>query len=452
MAVAQLNAHETDYLYEEIFTRQVYLRHGVTLRDGDCIFDVGANIGLFTLFAHQVCRCPSVYAFEPNPAVADLLAANAAWYAPQTRIFRCGLSDTAKTSTLTFFPGFSLLSGFYADAVTEKALVKTFMTNQQKAGRSDMEEIMALGDALLDQRFAAQSLTVPVRRLSTVMAAAHIDSIDLLKINVEKSELDVLRGIQDGDWAKIRQIVLEVDRQEHLPAITALLHEHGYELAIEQDVRLQNTPLCYVYAIRPSPDRRLIRAQGDTAHLRALPEVIDPVLSASRLRAFLQRQLPDYMIPSVFAFLDALPLTPNGKIDRRALPAPESSRPELQEATVAPWTALEETVAGIWADVLGLPHVGLDDNFFDLGGHSLKATQAISRLRGALQIDLPLRALFETPTVAGLAAVIAATQRRDAGQPDLSSTLRALEALSDEEAQRLLAGEYPSQRFGGRHA
>ena len=101
-AVAHLNKHETDYLYEEIFKRQVYLRHGVTIQDGDCIFDVGANIGLFMLFAHQVCLRPKVYAFEPNPAVFEMLAANASLYAPDASVFPCGLSDATKTPHLLF--------------------------------------------------------------------------------------------------------------------------------------------------------------------------------------------------------------------------------------------------------------------------------------------------------------------------------------------------------------
>ena len=325
------------------------------------------------------------------------------------------------------------------------------MTNQQKAGMSEMAELIAQGDDLLDQRFASQSFTAQLRTLSSVIEEEHIVSIDLLKINVEKSELDVLRGIEESDWAKIKQLVLEVDTQENLPVIIALLDRHGYEFAVEQDVLLENTQLCYVYAIRPSKGRRLISEQGEPTHIRSLPGFHDSLLSVSELRSFLQEQLPDYMVPSAFVFLDALPLTPNGKIDRSALPVPDQGRPELQETMVAPRTAVEEAVAGIWADVLGLKHVGIYDNFFDLGGHSLKATQAISRVRDALHIDLPLRALFEAPTVASLAVVITETQMRAVGEADLTGLLRELEALSDEEAQRLLAGESTPRRIGDRH-
>jgi acyl carrier protein len=126
----------------------------------------------------------------------------------------------------------------------------------------------------------------------------------------------------------------------------------------------------------------------------------------SELRNYLQAKLPDYMVPSALVFLDFLPLTPNGKIDRRALPRPDQSRPELEDEFVAPRTPTEELLAEKWSEVLKVERVGVHDNFFALGGHSLLATQVISRLREAFGIALPLRSLFERPTVAGLAEQI----------------------------------------------
>jgi amino acid adenylation domain-containing protein len=126
------------------------------------------------------------------------------------------------------------------------------------------------------------------------------------------------------------------------------------------------------------------------------------------LRSFLQEKLPDYMVPSSFVLLDALPLTPTGKVDRRALPAPGTTRPELKEDFVAPRTPIEEILAGIWAEVLGIEPVGIHDNFWELGGHSLLATQIISRLRDALKVELSLNSLFAFPTLAELATHIQA--------------------------------------------
>lgn len=133
--------------------------------------------------------------------------------------------------------------------------------------------------------------------------------------------------------------------------------------------------------------------------------------TGAELRSFLRQKLPEYMTPSVFVELDALPLTPNGKVDRRALPAPDSMRSELAGTWVAPRTLVEEALAGIFSKVLGAAQVSIHDSFFDLGGHSLLATQALSRVREAFQVELPLRSLFEAPTVAGLAERVEAAMR-----------------------------------------
>jgi acyl carrier protein len=137
-----------------------------------------------------------------------------------------------------------------------------------------------------------------------------------------------------------------------------------------------------------------------------VPESQDKAPSYSELRDFLKKQLPEYMVPSSFIELEGVPLTANGKVDRRALPAPDKSRPELAAAFIAPRTPVEEQLAGIWAEVLRVEQVGIHDHFFELGGHSLLATQVVSRVRHAFQVELPLRCLFETPTVAGLAESI----------------------------------------------
>jgi amino acid adenylation domain-containing protein len=134
-------------------------------------------------------------------------------------------------------------------------------------------------------------------------------------------------------------------------------------------------------------------------------------LGVGELRGYLKERLPEYMVPTAYVFLDSLPLTPNGKLDRRALPAPDAARPELEETLTAPRTVTEERLAALFAQVLGLKEVGIYDNFFDLGGHSLLATQVVSRVREAFQVEVPLDTLFEAPTVEGLAESIDAHLR-----------------------------------------
>ena len=126
----------------------------------------------------------------------------------------------------------------------------------------------------------------------------------------------------------------------------------------------------------------------------------DAAPGAAELRDWLGRELPNYMTPSAFVALDSLPLTENGKLDRKALPEPEAV---AEREPIAPRTSAEEIVAGVWAETLSLERVGVEENFFELGGHSLLATQVVTRVRQYFGVDLPLRAIFESPTVAGLA-------------------------------------------------
>ena len=136
-----------------------------------------------------------------------------------------------------------------------------------------------------------------------------------------------------------------------------------------------------------------------------------------------------------------MPLTPNGKVDRRALPAPDRTKPELEESFIAPRTPIEEMLAGIWAEVLRVERVGVHDNFFELGGYSLLATQVISRVIAVVGVDLPPRTLFESPTVADMAGSVAQILAQNVGQEDIEHMLAELEAPSSEQGQRLLANE-----------
>jgi amino acid adenylation domain-containing protein len=137
----------------------------------------------------------------------------------------------------------------------------------------------------------------------------------------------------------------------------------------------------------------------------------DASLSVAELRAYLQMKLPAYMVPGAFVTLSELPLTPNGKLDRKRLPAPDTSVREVMPELAEPRSPSEELVASVWRQVLGVKRVGSDENFFELGGHSLLATQVASRVRKVFGIEIELRQLFERPTVAGLARHIEASRR-----------------------------------------
>jgi amino acid adenylation domain-containing protein len=159
------------------------------------------------------------------------------------------------------------------------------------------------------------------------------------------------------------------------------------------------------------------------------------------LRSFLKEKLPDYMVPAAFVVLDEWPMTPSGKVDRKALPAPDGAGRTSNDTFVAPSNPIEQHLAEIWSELLGATQVGVHDDFFELGGHSLLATQLVSRLRDTFQVELPLRQLFEMPTVAGVAQLIIKSQFEQADSDDISDLLSELDQLSDDEVQRMLADE-----------
>jgi len=138
-------------------------------------------------------------------------------------------------------------------------------------------------------------------------------------------------------------------------------------------------------------------------------------LGARELRDFLGNELPEYMVPAAFVTLESFPLNSNGKVDRRALPEPQAVTSDLDETHVAPSTPQEEILVDMWSQLLGIDRIGVHDNFFELGGHSLMATQLVSRVREAFEVDLRVRAVFENPTVAELAAAITAAGRAGSG-------------------------------------
>ena len=160
--------------------------------------------------------------------------------------------------------------------------------------------------------------------------------------------------------------------------------------------------------------------------------------TVSELRVFLKKNLPDYMVPSAFVMLDTIPLTPNGKLDRQALPEPDKLRPRLDTSYAAPTIPAEEQLAEIWSQILALDRVGVHDNFFDLGGHSLAATRVMSQVIKTFQLELPLQSLFQSPTVAEMAAVIAEHQGKKLDKKELNRILTEMELLSDTEASRLV--------------
>ncbi len=222
---------------------------------------------------------------------------------------------------------------------------------------------------------------------------------------------------RDDNQVKVRGYRIELSEVE----VTMTKHPLVREAIViaTDDVSGNKSLVAYIVADRQpgGSDQPAAQATGNDEFAQSLPSVTEgePERLVAQIRDYLRVSLPEHMMPAAFLVLDEIPLTPNGKVDRGALPLPERAFRSLERDYQPPRDPTEELLANIWAQVLGVERVGINHNFFELGGHSLLATQIISRVRRALRVDVPLRALFESPTVAGLAQHLAALRRVEAG-------------------------------------
>lgn len=438
LMVIHRNKGETDFLYEEIFQEQVYLRNGIRLERGDCIFDVGANIGLFSLFVGRACEDSIIYAFEPIPPLFEILRANAALHGLNVKPFECGLAAESKTETFTYYPHCTILSGRFADEAEEREVVKSFMHSTDQAGADESSE--RLVDEMLEDRLTTESFACRLTTISNVIRENNVERIDLLKIDAEKSEVDVLAGIEDVDWQKIRQLIVEVhDVEGRLDNITSLLKRRGYRVTVEQDRSLEATNLSSIYAVR--------EFEGSTGACETRDELpieqhwASPNALIADLRGFLKSKLPEYMAASSFVLLDAMPLTPNGKVDRQALPIPDGGQSNTDRPYIAPRSPVEQELAQLWSGLLGIERVGIHDHFFEMGGHSLLLTQLGLRIRKAFRVSLPLRALFDAPTLHDMASAVVSGQIEQLDRAKFDDLIKKLKQLSPSEMSEQLQAE-----------
>ena len=383
MVIAHANRGETEFLYDEVFVKRDYLQHGVVVPEDACVFDVGANIGMFSLLVGSIAPSARVFAFEPMPAVFALLQANAELYGLRATLFDCGLAAEAGTASFTYFPHNSILSGTFANPEDETAAIRAMLAADLDGNGTSPDLI----DDLLRERTASEPVVRPMRTLSDVIDEHGVERIDLLKIDVETSESDVLAGIEAADWPKIQQLVVEVhERSERLDRIVNLLRGHGFLVAAEEG--------------NPGSGLAIVHAHRDklaSADSPADPGWQSPSRLRTDLRTLLKAKLPEYMVPASITLLEKLPLSPNGKLDRKALPPPDEAR-SLEEYTAAR-TPVEEAVVEIWSELLGAERVGIRDSFFDLGGHSILLAQTAARIRDRFHVDVSLRTMFQGPTI-----------------------------------------------------
>ena len=252
LEIVHLNQYETDYLYQEIFRDQCYLRHGIRLHHGDTIIDIGANIGMFSVFVMSRCRDAAIYAFEPSPVVYELLRANCEAYGTNVHAFECGVSDKAGMAEFTFYEKSSVFSGFHSDAGEDREAIEAVVRNTLRDEMDAGEPLEGYVGELTADRLRRQTYQCRLISVSDIIRENRIERIHLLKIDAEKSELDILKGIEERHWPMIDQIVIEIhDRtKQAVDLVERLLVEKGYRFAVEQEKLLENSGLFNIYATR----------------------------------------------------------------------------------------------------------------------------------------------------------------------------------------------------------
>lgn len=227
----------------EIAGERTYLQHGVEVREGDVVLDVGANVGVAAVFFALHCGAGAVHCFEPVGPIVEVLRANVRGL-DACVVHPYGLAAVEGAATITFYPGSAAMSGLHADPAEDRALVRTVLLN---VGASERE-----AEDQLAGRWEAQELECELRTLSGFLREQGLERVDLLKVDVEKAELEVLAGIDDEHWPLIRQAVIEVhDVGGRCAEIAAALAASGFDVHTEQEPVMRGTPSKMVYARRP---------------------------------------------------------------------------------------------------------------------------------------------------------------------------------------------------------
>ena len=245
---------ETKYIYQEIFEDRVYFRHGISLARDEPLFDIGANIGLFTIFVKESFAGVKVYAFEPSPAIFPILQANVARYGDSVSLYACGVADRRGEATFTFYPHYSIMSGFHAESDQDRKTLRAGIRSrlrEQNMNPADIQDrsLDRIAKIALGEK---QEYVCPLRTVSDIIDEAGIRAIGLLKIDAEGSELDVLAGIRNEHWGRVRQIVMEIHDPKGTvrPQAREVLEGHGYTCVLEEEKRLSGSGIANCYARR----------------------------------------------------------------------------------------------------------------------------------------------------------------------------------------------------------
>lgn len=391
MDIFQHNKSETLLQYQEIFQNHEYTKHGISLNKGDTVIDVGANIGMFSLFFGTQIENLKIYAFEPVPELYHTLKNNMAMCEIDATCINTGLSDKQKQCDFTYFPSVSVLSGINPNQSEVESLLKNTLAHKDDSSSTNHAEIIKA--SLTKKQISAEFST-----LSNTINLHHIEHINLLKIDVERHELEVLKGINDEHWGLIDQVIIEVhDFDNRLDIISSLLASNGFIVNIERPSLIENDSIVVLYARKAHQI-----TQPSNMDLRYRYKWQSKQRLENDVKAFTGTKLPNYMIPTSFLILDHIPTTDNGKIDfvaARKLFHNTALSSSKDKVSIEEQDSITSKLASCWKQVLNFNEYDHNTNFFDLGGDSFSLVTLHHLISEKITESIELMDLFTHTTI-----------------------------------------------------
>lgn len=354
------NRREADFIFREVFRDNEYLRNGVALPEHPTIVDVGANIGGASVLFGLVSPGARVLALEPVPHLCRAVELNARLHDIDLVVIPSAVGDARRKTQITYYPKNTAMSGLLADQA-DREVLKTYL-----AGEEDAASAAGL-DTMVAELLVGESIECDVQTLGQALEGHSVDHIDLLKIDVEKAEWQVLLGIDDDLWQRVDQVVMEVhDIDGRVAACVSLLEGKGFSVLVDRNQDLLNTNMYGVYARRGpvAPDVTAPSWRKPLSTRRALAAAICDELGGEFADLPVER----------FQFVAVLPRDDRGQVDAAALLA---RVPADGAAEAGPLSEIEEKLAAIWRQVLKVEDIATSDDFFDLGGTSLKSVRMV---------------------------------------------------------------------------
>ncbi|WP_166924933.1 MupA/Atu3671 family FMN-dependent luciferase-like monooxygenase [Flavobacterium poyangense] len=417
--------HQSDrqlaMLYTEIFEDGIYFKHGIAIPENGLVFDVGSNIGGFCIDVNQRQPTASIIAFEPIPQIFSALKQNFEHRQIRGRILNYGVSNKKESVVFNYYPEMSGLSGRFADKDTIVDAVGKYIEHNKESSSDDaklsgeenkivqsfynnIEESNGLSDEYkqyIASLYQTEEVECQLTTISDVIDDLTIQSIDLLKVDAEKSECLVLEGIRAEHWPMIHQLAVEVDGDSNLNSIVSLLQEKGYDLTVDElvmsDATTQNEDNTYMlYAVNPNFSAK--------QNVKESPNFGTQVNEKS-IRDFLAKMLPDYMSPKDITLVPSIPLMENGKVNMVKLKEIQPQKAATNEVFTLN-NQLELDIYRIWCEVLKKENIPYHVSIFEAGGNSIEIVLLHEKMQKEFNTVFSLIELFRNPTIPQQAKLI----------------------------------------------